>query len=102
LITNLSWVYNLSEDLTVKKNLTFFTKMSDYDLTYIYTRLLHRYQDDLSQAFDSFAKKFSEINEYLTNIECSSDFHSNLEDFTDLVFIEVKRRKIADPVLNPL
>lgn len=76
--------------------------MSDYDLTYIYTRLLHRYQDDLAQVFDFFTNKFAEINEYLTNVDCSSDFHSNLEDFTDLVFVEVKRRKIADPVLNPL
>jgi hypothetical protein len=86
----------------MKKNITFFAKMSDYDLTYIYTRLLHRYQDDLAQVFDFFTNKFAEINEYLTNVDCSSDFHSNLEDFTDLVFVEVKRRKIADPVLNPL
>jgi hypothetical protein len=28
--------------------------------------------------------------------------NSNLEDFTGLVFNEVKRRKITDPVLNPL
>lgn len=91
----------MSEDLTVKKIPSFFVKMSDYDLTYLYTRLLHRYQDDLSQAFDLIGKKFLEINEYLTNVDCSSDFHSNLEDFTMLVFNEVKRRKIADPVLNP-
>ena len=92
----------LFEDFTVKKNLSFFVKMSDYDLIYIYTRLLHRYQDDLSQAFDLICKKFLDINEYLTNVDCSSDFHANLEFLTDFVFIEVKRRKIADPVLNPL
>lgn len=92
----------LFEDLIVKKNPSFFVKMSDYDLIYIYTRLLHRYQDDLSQVFDLICKKFLEINEYLTNVDCSSDFHTNLESFVDSVFIEVKRRKIADPVLNPL
>jgi hypothetical protein len=102
LITNLSWVSKLSEDLTVKKAFTFFVKMNDHDLTYIYTRLLHRYQDDLSQVFDLISKKFTEINEYFINTECSSTFHSNLEDFTGLVFNEVKRRKITDPVLNPL
>lgn len=87
--------------MTVKKVSPFFLKMSDYDLAFIYTRLLHRYQDDLSQAFDLISKKFSDINEYLTNVDCSSSFHTNLEDFTDLVFHEVKRRKIVDPVLNP-
>lgn len=91
----------LFEDLTVKKISPFFVKMSDYDVAYIYTRLLHRYQDDLSQVFDLIGKKFTEINEYLNNVDCSSDFHSNLESFTDLVFTEVKRRKIVDPVLNP-
>jgi hypothetical protein len=86
----------------VKKIYPFFVNMSDYDLTYIFTRLLHRYQDDLSQVFDLISKKFADINEYLTNVDCSSSFHTNLENFTDLVFFEVKRRKIVDPVLNPL
>lgn len=93
--------FKLFEDLAVKKSPLFFVKMSDYDLTYIYTRLLHRYQDDLAQVFDLISKKFSEINDYLTNTDCSSNFHSNLEDFTVFVFTEVKRRKLLDPVLNP-
>lgn len=86
----------------MKKTFSFFVKMSDFDLVYMYTRLLHRYQDDLAQVFDIIGKKFTEINEYLTNVECSSDFHLNLEDFTGLVFNEIKRRKLVDPVLNPL
>ena len=85
----------------MKKASPFFVKMNDYDLAYIYTRLLHRYQDDLSQAFDLISKKFSDINDYLQSVSCSSDFHSNLESLTDLVFNEAKRRKIIDPVLNP-
>ena len=85
----------------MKKVSPFFVKMNDYDLAYIYTRLLHRYQDDLSQAFDLISKKFSDINDYLQSVNCSSDFHSNLESLTDLVFNEAKRRKIIDPVLNP-
>ncbi len=85
----------------MKKALPFFVKMNDYDLTFIYTRLLHRYQDDLYQVFEFITKKFDDINDYLTNVGCSSDFHSNLEDFSNMVFNEVKRRKLLDPVLNP-
>ncbi len=85
----------------MKKAPPFFVKMNDYDLTFIYTRLLHRYQDDLYQVFEFIAKKFADINEYLSNIDCSSDFHSNLEDLTIMVYNEVKRRKLLDPVLNP-
>jgi len=86
----------------VKKVSPFFVGMNDQDLIYIYTRLLHRYQDDLYQVFEFINKKFSDINNFLANVDCSSDFHSNLENLTNLVFTEIKRRKLADPVLNPL
>lgn len=76
--------------------------MNDYDLVFIHTRLLHRYQDDLYQVFEFINKKFSDISSFLSDVDCSSDFHSNLENLTNLVHGEIKRRKLSDPVLNPI
>lgn len=86
----------------MKKLNVLFSSMNDYDFVYLYTRFLHRYQDDLAEAFDLISNKFAEINEWLLNVLMSSDFHSNIEALTDAFAVEARRRKIGDPVLNPL
>lgn len=56
----------------------------------------------MAQAFDLISNKFAEINEWFSNVSMSSDFHSNIEALTDAFAVEARRRKIGDPVLNPL
>ena len=56
----------------------------------------------MAEAFDLISNKFAEINEWLSNVLMSSDFHSNIEALTDAFAVEARRRKIGDPVLNPL
>ena len=75
--------------------------MNDYDFVYLYTRFVNRYQDDLNQAFALIGKKFSEIHEWLASVDSSSDFHFRIESLTDAFVSEARKRKIADPILNP-
>lgn len=87
------------EDYKLKKQNVFFVNMSDQDFVYLYTRFLHRYQDDLAQALNFVSNKFVEINQWLT-VDSSSDFHFRMDSLTDAFIAESRKRKIVDPILN--